>query len=543
VAKEQEGTLAMAATPPQYDAVIVGAGFAGMYMLHRLREIGLSVCVIEAGDDVGGTWYWNRYPGARCDVESIDYSYQFSDALQQEWNWSERYAPQPEILAYAQHVAERFDLRRDIQFSTRVEAARFNETTRRWALDTDSGDQLDTRFCIFATGCLSVPLKPDIKGVKQFNGPVYYTGEWPHHEVDFHGKRVAVIGTGSSGMQSIPIIAEQAEQLTVYQRSPNYSIPARNAPMDPDVAAYVKANYADYRARNQSQASTFGARYPVHATPMGELSAVEQEAQLQIYWDIGGLFFGRVFGDLMTNEKSNFRAQEFIREKIREQVKDPQTAELLCPHSTLSCKRMIADTNYYQTFNRPNVSLVDINTQPIEAITATGIRSGETEQPFDCIVMATGFDAMTGALTRIDIRGRDGQSLREKWEAGPNTLLGLQTAGFPNLFMITGPGSPSVLSNMLQSIEQHVDWITGLLQYLHVQGWQCVEAQAPAEEEWMKRVAELAGRTLYSTCNSWYLGANVEGKARVFTPYLNYPEYVEHCKTLAESGYPGFSVS
>jgi cyclohexanone monooxygenase len=533
----------MPKSPARFDAVIIGAGFAGMYMLYRLREMGLSVRVFEAGADVGGTWYWNRYPGARCDVESMEYSYQFSDDLQQEWNWTERYATQSEILAYANHVADRFELRPDIRFNCRVASAVFDETAGRWDLVTEAGDALNAQFCIFATGCLSVPLKPHFEGLESFRGDVYYTGEWPHEPVDFSGKRVAVIGTGSSGIQSIPIIAAQARQLTVFQRSATYSVPAHNAPLDPRVRDRIKANYADFRARNKAMGGGFAARHMRSDGNAMEASPQERQRQLEMSWQAGGLVFLSAFQDLMRDQEANEVAREFVRNKIREQVDDPQVAELLCPDTTIGCKRLCVDTDYYRTYNRDNVALVDIRRHPIRAITETGILCEDSEREFDAIVFATGFDAMTGALNRVDIQGRGGLVLRDKWREGPRTYLGLQTAGFPNLFMITAPGSPSVLSNMLQSIEQHVEWVADFIAWLEQQGLKLAEPAPLAEEEWMEIVAAQAAPTVFNSCNSWYVGANVEGKPRVFMPFIDVPTYVACCEEIVARGYPGFVFS
>ena len=522
------------------DAIVVGAGFAGLYMLYRLRGMGLKVQVLEAGGDVGGTWYWNRYPGARCDVESLEYSYQFSEALQQEWSWSERYAAQPEILRYVRHVADRFDLKRDIRFDTRVQAAIFDDAAAAWTVTTEAGDRLHARWCIMATGCLSMPTTPEIKGAENFAGAIYHTGNWPHGGVDFTGLRVGVIGTGSSAIQSIPVIAEQAEQLYVFQRTPNFSVPAQNAPMDRALEARVKANYADFRARNAGMQSAFGARHPRNEGSALEATAEEREAQYSHHWRIGGLLFLRAFGDLLTNPEANETAQEFVREQIRRTVHDRETAEKLLPDSVVGCKRLCADSGYFETFNRPNVTLVDIRAEPLECITEAGIRQGGLEHALDALVYATGFDAMTGALNRIDIRGRNGASLREKWAAGPRTYLGLQVAGFPNLFTITGPGSPSVLTNMLFSIEQHVEWIADCIAYLRDRDLTVIEAAEEAETAWVAHVNEMAGQTLFTHCNSWYLGANVPGKPRVFMPYLGFPDYVARCNEVVAGGYEGF---
>ncbi|MDZ7825847.1 MAG: NAD(P)/FAD-dependent oxidoreductase [Gammaproteobacteria bacterium] len=522
------------------DAIVVGAGFAGMYMIHRLRELGLSVQGFEAGDDVGGTWYWNRYPGARCDVESLEYSYQFDEALQQDWHWSERYAPQPEILDYCRHVADRFDLRRDIRFSTRVQACAWDEGSSTWHVRTDDGEEARARFLIMATGCLSVPMEPELPGKDDFGGRIFHTGRWPHEGVDFSGRRVAVIGTGSSGIQSIPMIAEQAAELTVYQRTPNHCVPARNRPQDPELEARVKANYADVRARNAEEGAGFGARHPVNHGSALEVSAEERRQQYEHHWEVGGLLFLRAFGDLGIDPAANETAAEFIRAKIRDKVEDPQVAEKLLPDTPVGCKRLCADSGYFETFNRDHVHLVDVRETPIETLVRDGIRTSAGETAFDDIVFATGFDAMTGALERIDIRGRDGVTLKQAWAAGPKTWLGLQVAGFPNLFTITGPGSPSVLSNMLPSIEQHVRFIADAVAHLDRQGMATIEADARAQEEWVELVNAIGDMTLYPTCNSWYLGANVPGKPRVFMPYVGFADYCRRCDELVTNGYEGF---
>jgi cyclohexanone monooxygenase len=526
-----------------FDAIVVGAGFAGMYMLHRLREQGLTVRVFEAGGDVGGTWYWNRYPGARCDVESLEYSYQFDEGLQQEWSWQERYSPQPQILDYCRHVADRFELRRDIRFDTRVTAADFDEATNRWTVATDQGEVVTARFVIMATGCLSVPMEPDIAGKDDFEGETYHTGRWPHEAVDFSGKRVAVIGTGSSAIQSIPIIAEQAAHLTVFQRTPNHSVPARNAPLDGDLEARIKASYAEFRARNALEPIGFGARHPVN--PGSALEATDEEFELLMehFWGLGGLLFIRAAADMGTNKEANDRVSDFVRRKIRETVVDDALAEKLLPWTPFGCKRPCADTGYFETYNRGDVRLLDVNETPIEAITATGIRTSAEELEFDAIVFATGFDAMTGALLRVDIRGRDGAALKDRWAEGPKNYLGLQIAGFPNLFMITGPGSPSVLTNMLPSIEQHVRFIGDAIAHLDDRGLATMEATPEAQESWVAHVNEVGDETLYPSCNSWYLGANVPGKPRVFMPYPGFPGYCEICDDVVARGYEGFALS
>jgi cyclohexanone monooxygenase len=525
----------------RFDAVIVGAGFAGMYMLHKLRQLGFAARVLEAGSGVGGTWYWNRYPGARCDVESVQYSYQFSSELQQEWDWSERYATQPEILRYAEHVAERFDLRRDIQFDTRVTAAAFDESTNRWTIETDGGERLDAAFCIMATGCLSAPSTPKFAGTDGFAGERYHTGTWPHGPVDFSGKRVGVIGTGSSAIQSIPLIAEQAKHLYVFQRTPHYTVPAHNAALSPEYRTAVKAHYPQMRARAWQMPN--GLDFDLNPGSAVEATPAERQCEYERRWAYGGVTFMGAYSDLLASKEANDTAAEFVRNKIRETVRDPKLAELLSPRYVIGCKRLCVDTDYWVTFNRENVTLVDVREMPIAAITQRGIQVGSREYPLDAIVFATGFDAMTGALLRIDIRGAGGATLRAKWGEGPKAYLGLAMAGFPNLFTITGPGSPSVLTNMLPSIEQHVEWIAQCLAHLRSRDLRRVEARQAAEEAWVAHVAEVAGTTLRSTCSSWYVGTNIPGKARVFMPYIGgVPAYVRKCAEVADNGYEGFAL-
>jgi cyclohexanone monooxygenase len=525
---------------PDFDVIVIGAGFAGMYMLHRLRGLGFSAKVIEAGGGVGGTWYWNRYPGARCDVESVQYSYQFDPALEQEWEWTERYATQPEILKYANHVADRFDLRRDIRFDTRVTKATFDETDNTWTVETDKGDRLVARFVVTALGCLSAPNTPKIAGLADFTGPTYHTGNWPHEGVDFTGRTVGVIGTGSSAIQSIPIMAQQASHLTVFQRTANYTIPAHNAPLDPAYVREVKANY--HAMRKRAKTLPAGIDLKINMASAIESPEEERRKQYQERWDYGGLGFMAAFSDLLLNDESNRTAQEFVKAKIREIVKDPETAKALEPRNIIGCKRLCVDTGYWATFNRPNVTLVDISDEPIEKITPTGLRAKGKDYTFDCLVLATGFDAMTGALLRIDIRGRGGIALKDKWREGPKTYLGLTMAGFPNLFTVTGPGSPSVLTNMLPSIEQHVDWIADCLAAVRAKGATVIEAEKQAEEAWVGHVGEGAANTLRSTCSSWYVGANIPGKPRVFMPYIGgLPAYIERCEAVVAKGYEGFA--
>jgi len=525
------------------DVVVVGAGLAGLYTLYRLRGLGLSTRVFEAGGDVGGTWYWNRYPGARCDVESILYSYSFSPELEQEWDWTERYATQPEILGYVNHVADRFDLRKHITFDTRVAAMEYDEDDARWTVRTDAGDVVRARFCIMATGCLSQPKYPEVPGRDSFEGESYHTARWPQEGVDVAAKRVAVIGTGSSGVQSIPLLAEQAADLTVFQRTPNFSYPAYNAPLADGVMAATKATYPALReaARNSR------AGIPIEPPQRSALEVDEdtRRAAFEERWTQGTLFgLPGTFNDLLKDKAANDTVAEFVRDKIRAIVDDPDVAERLCPTDhPLGTKRPCLDTNYYATYNRPDVHLVDVRATPLVEITPKGIRTTDGEYEFDVIVYATGFDAMTGALTAIDIRGVGAQSLAKKWESGPRTFLGLAVAGFPNLFIITGPGSPSVLSNMILGIEQHVDWIMNCLCYLDQHGLRSIEASVEAEDAWVDHVREIGEYTLYPQANSWYMGANVPGKARVFMPYVGgLPTYRQRCDDVAARGYAGFEV-
>jgi cyclohexanone monooxygenase len=522
------------------DAVIVGAGFAGLCMLHRLRQLGLAVRVFEAGRGVGGTWFWNRYPGARCDVESLEYSYQFSDELQQEWEWTERYASQAEILRYLNHVADRFDLRRDIALETRVTSAAFDEQADCWHVRTDRGDEVTARFCIMATGCLSATNIPKFPGLEGFRGRTFHTGKWPHEPVDFTGERVGVIGTGSSGIQAIPLIAEQAAHLYVFQRTPNYSVPAQNHPLEPAVQRAVKANYGELRQRGSQMPFGFDTR-SVERSAL-EVSDEERLAEYEDRWRRGGLPFLGAFADMIFNREANETAAAFIRGKIRRIVRDPAVADMLTPRGVVGCKRLCSDTGYFETFNRSNVTLIDVNATPIEALTERGVRTSAAHYDLDAIVFATGFDAMTGALSRIDVRGRGGLALRDKWAHGPRTYLGVATTGFPNFFIMTGPGSPSVLSNMVPSIEQHANWIAACIAHLHARGSRRIEPTQEAEDAWVAHVNEVADMTLYPTCNSWYLGANIPGKPRVFMPYLGFPAYAEKCAQVANNDYEGFDT-
>jgi cyclohexanone monooxygenase len=533
------------------DVVVVGAGFAGMYAIWKLRQSGLKLRVIEAGSDVGGTWYWNRYPGARCDVTSMEYSYSFSDELQQEWEWTEIMAAQPEILGYANHVADRFDLRQHIDFNTRVTGAHYIKESGLWEVTADNGRTYQARFCIMATGCLSVPNTPVIEGQDEFAGEVYHTGNWPAAGVEFSGRSVGIIGTGSSGVQSIPVIAGEAAHLTVLQRTPNYTMPANNAPLPADYRARIKSHYSEVRAAQrlaQIGVSEFSAGLGglgSNAEPTRAIldtSAEEREAAL----DAEGFEAIRLYNDLSLDPEANELACGMYREQVRRVVNDPETAEGLMPRDyPWGCKRPVIDIGYYETFNRDNVTLVDLRRGGIERITPTGVRTAQGDFEFDILVYATGFDAMTGALLQMDIRGRDGRTLASHWEHGPKTYLGLQMSGFPNLFTVTGPGSPSVLSNMLVSIEQHVDWISDCINYLDQKGACTIEPTEEAEDAWVRHVFELADGTMLTaeSCNSWYLGANIPGKPRIFMPYVaGVGAYRQHCEDVVADGYRGFEV-
>ncbi len=571
------------------DVVVVGAGFAGMYMVHRLLRSGRSVRCFDAATDVGGTWYWNRYPGARCDVESMEYSYDFDDELQQEWEWTEKYATQPEILRYAQHVADRFDLRPHIRFSTRVVSAHFDERNERWVVRTrseppsgaESGagrhpddpvsptgagtDELTCRFFVLAVGCLSSANLPEIEGRDTFAGELVHTGRWPKEGVDLAGKRVGIIGTGSSGIQAIPVIAAEAGHLTVFQRTPQFTIPARNGPLDPDEQASIKARYAEMRQADRRMPGGFGSRYARRKGNALDASPEELRDEFEYLWERGGTLFLASFRDLMLDPAANELAAGFVREKISEIVDDPQIAAALTPDGLIGCKRLVIDGDpygrgYYETFNRPNVTLVDVSDggQPIQRITPTSVETanhaaggdgaagddGDTvHHELDVLVFATGFDAMTGSLLKVDIRGRGGQSLAERWEAGPVTYLGLGVDGFPNLFTITGPGSPSVLANMIIATQHHVDWIADCIDHLDSRGHHTIEADPAAVEAWVGHVNSVADRTIFPSCNSWYVGANIPGKPRVFMPLPGFPAYVDRCDEVVAAGYDGFILT
>ena len=527
-----------------YDAIIVGAGFSGLYQLHKLRdELGLRVKILEKGGEIGGTWYWNRYPGARCDSESYYYCYSFNKEIEQQWEWSERYPEHSEIRRYLNFVADRLDLKRDVQLSTEVSGARFDEKRNHWLISTKSGELFEARFLVTAVGCLSTANVPKIPGLESFKGEWYHTGAWPIEGVDFAGKRVGQIGTGSTGIQAAPVIAAEAAHLTVFQRTANYSIPARNRPMSADEIREIKATYPEIWQKARD--ATNGHPFDVPTRSALSVSDEERDAIFEQAWERGGLRFRASFNDVLTNKAANDTASDFLRRKIREVVKDPEVAERLTPRDHgFATKRPPIDTAYFETFNRENVLLVDLKSEPIVAITGNGIRTTERDYELDVIVFATGFDALTGPLLALNIEGENGLTLASAWAEGPRTYLGLQTPGFPNLFMITGPGSPSVLTNMPVAIEQHVDWITECIRHMRDDGLERIEPNAEAAETWVEHVNEAANATLLPMASSsWYLGANVPGKPRVFMPYAGgMARYAGICKDVAQDGYRGFAL-
>jgi cation diffusion facilitator CzcD-associated flavoprotein CzcO len=527
-----------------YDAIIVGAGFAGLYQLHQLRDkLGLSVLVLEAGDGVGGTWHWNRYPGARCDSESYYYSYSFSKELQEEWRWTERYPEHSEIRRYLNHVADRFDLRRDIRLETRVKGARYDDAGNRWIVTTEAGEVFNAQFFITAVGCLSAANIPEIKGLDGFKGQWHHTGRWPKEGVDFTGKRVGLVGTGSTGIQTAPVIAEQALHLTVFQRTANYSVPARNGKLTEEFQREVRANYA--AIRDHARSTINGHPFSISETSALDVPEEERRKRYEAAWEFGGLRFRAVFADLLRNKAANDTAAEFIRAKIRSVVKDPATAAKLTPTDhPFATKRPPIDTHYFETFNRDNVALVDVKATPIIEATPDGLATSDAQYPLDVIVFATGFDALTGPLLAMDIRGSNNRSLRQDWAAGPHTYLGLQTAGYPNMFTITGPGSPSVLTNMPVAIEQHTQWITECIGHMRANGLKRIETTPEAADKWVERVNEAANATLLPLANSsWYLGANIPGKPRVFMPYAGgMAHYASICAEVAKENYKGFVI-
>lgn len=526
----------------KYDAIVVGAGMAGMYMLKKLRDQGFTVRVYEKGSNIGGVWYWNRYPGARCDTESIIYCYMFSEELYHEWNWSSRFPEQWEILNYLNYVADKFDLRRDIQFNTNVTCAKFDERNNQWIVQTDDGQTVSAKYFITAVGNLSAANVPNIKGLDVFEGEWYHTGNWPHEKVDFKGKRVGVIGTGSSGIQAIPVIAKEAEQLYVFQRTPQYSTPARNHPLDPEFIEETKKNFKELRdyIRNSSHGFLIE-----HFRESAKLDSEEERLKLfEEAWKNGSNYLQFTYKDIVRDKESNKMVADFVRQKIRETVKDPEVAKKLMPTYYFATKRPVRDTDYFATYNRDNVQLVDIKEHPIVEITLKGIKTTKEEYALDTIVFATGYDAVTGSLLKIDIRGKDGMSLKEKWEDGANvkTYLGLMTKGFPNMFMITGPESPSIFINMAVAIEQHVEWISDCIDYIEKNNYSLIEAEEEAEIKWSQHCRKLAEETLYLETDSFYTGANIDGKPRSFPLYLGgNREYRKICNEVAEKNYQGFN--
>ena len=527
----------------ELDVIIVGAGFSGLYMLYKMRKMNLKALIIERASDAGGTWFWNRYPGARCDIESIEYSYSFSDELQQEWNWSNRYSDQSEILEYINYVVKKFNLKENIVFNTSVKSATFDENLKNWILETDS-KSYSSKFCVMATGTLSSIKQPNFDGLENFKGDWYVTGEWPHEKLDFTSKKVAIIGTGSSAVQSIPVIAEEAKNLTVFQRSPNYTIPANNRPLTEKELSNAKSSYDQIREKAKYTRAGIGYNQ-FEERKLLDLSSEEIKKELNNRWKIGGQeIFTAGFTDVGVNVEANKIVADFVKSKIKEIVKDPNVAELLSPEDAIGCKRLCADTNYFETYNRENVELIDLNSNPINSITENGILTNDKEFKFDIIIFATGFDAMTGALQAIDITGKNGKKLKQVWKDGPKSFLGLLINGFPNLFTVTGPGSPSVLTNMMVAIEQHVEWISDCINFLSKSNLNEVEADELFQIEWMDHIEEVAKNTLRYTCNSWYVGANVPGKKRVFMPYAGgFGKYREKCDEIAENNYSILRIS
>ena len=527
----------------ELDVIIVGAGFSGLYMLYKMRKMNLKALIIERASDAGGTWFWNRYPGARCDIESIEYSYSFSDELQQEWNWSNRYSDQSEILDYVNYVVKKFNLKENIVFNTSVKSATFDENLKNWIVETDS-KSYSSKFCVMATGTLSSIKQPNFDGLENFKGDWYVTGEWPHEKLDFTSKKVAIIGTGSSAVQSIPVIAEEAKNLTVFQRSPNYTIPANNRPLTEKELSNAKSSYDQIREKAKYTRAGIGYNQ-FDERKLLDLSSEEIKKELNNRWKIGGQeIFTAGFTDVGVNVEANKIVADFVKSKIKEIVKDPNVAELLSPEDAIGCKRLCADTNYFETYNRENVELIDLNSNPINSITENGILTKNKEFKFDTIIFATGFDAMTGALQAIDITGKNGKKLKQVWKDGPKSFLGLLINGFPNLFTVTGPGSPSVLTNMMVAIEQHVEWISNCINFLSKSNLNEVEADELFQIEWMDHIEEVAKNTLRYTCNSWYVGANVPGKKRVFMPYAGgFGKYREKCDEIAENNYSILRIS
>ena len=543
----------------KYDLIIIGAGFAGMYSLYKAKLANMNAIVIERASGVGGTWYWNRYPGARCDVESMQYSYQFSKELQDEWEWTEKYATQPEILKYANHVAERFNLKKNIQFNTEVKSAKYDETNNYWSIKDNKNITIKATFCIMATGCLSTINKPHFKNINKFNGKILHTGNWPHNKVDLKGKKVGIIGTGSSAIQCIPEIIKDVNHLYVFQRTPHYTVPARNnllkysrenilynprAPIGYDDDLYVeevKTHYSTFRLKAQNSVAALA--LPINEESALEVSKYRRDEVYEDRWEKGGVPFIAAFQDLNFNRQANETAAEFVRSKIKTLVKDHKTAEILTPKYPIGCKRLAVDSNYYETFNKPNISLIDLNREPLDEFITNGLSTDKSIYDLDVIILATGFDAMTGTLFNIDIQGRNNIKLKDKWAEGPKTYLGLSIESFPNFFTISGPGSPSVLTNMIVSIEQHVNWIFDCLKFMKNNKKTIIEASLEAEKKWVEHNQVVSTDHVRSSCSSWYIGANIKGKAKIFMPYVGgYSNYVEKCKQVSENNYEGFIV-
>ena len=527
-----------------YDVVVIGAGVSGLYALHHLRGMGLSVRVYDGAPRIGGTWWHNCYPGARVDGPSAPlYCYTFSDELVQEWDWTETQASQPEVLSYVEHVADRFDLRRDIRLETWVRSARYDDGTQRWTVETDQGLVVSARFLICAVGALSVANKPDIPGIDAFRGECFHTGSWPHAPVSFSGKRVGVIGTGSSGVQAIPEIAKDADHVTVFQRTPQYSIPARNRPLEAEELAEVRANWDQIRAELSAlpPSDLDFSPFPGNGRSARADTPDQRHALYEDLWEQGTLnFVGGNYADLLVDEEINREVSEFLRGKIREVVRDPETARKLMPDYFYGTKRPILDDGYYEAFNRDNVTLVDLRADPIEEITATGVRTATGEHPLDLLVLATGFDAITGSMLRLDPKGRGSISLRQRWHDRFHNYLGMTIHGFPNLFMIHGPGTPGVLFNMPIGAERETEWIANCVRHMRERGLGAVEPTRTAEDRWDREVTELANKTLFPRTDSWYTGANIPGKPRHFSVHLGGPAYFQRIAELADEGYQGF---
>jgi len=532
----------MTTSRAKFDTIIVGAGFAGLYAVYKMRRIGLSVRAFERGEGVGGVWYWNRYPGARCDVESLQYSYSFDPELEKAWVWPERYSPQPDILRYAEFVADRYDLKKDIQFGTEVHGAVYDEAANRWIVRTSAGE-FECQYLIMASGGLSTTQVPTFPGQEDFQGPVLVPGAWPRDPVDLAGKNVAVVGTGSSAIQIIPAVAKVANQVTVFQRTPNFSVPMRNKPLTPEAR---KAWLDDLQGNREKQKkSRAGQIFEINDRRACEMTPEEREAEMARRWEGGSPNFTRAFADFLTDLTANGYAAEFVHRKIKEIVKDPETAEKLCPKDhPIGAKRICVDTDYYETYNRPNVDLVDLRSEPLEHVSRHGIVTSRREYPADVLILATGYDAVTGPLLAIDIRGAGGLALREAWAHGPRAYLGLMSAGFPNLFMITGPGSPSVSVNVICAIEQHVDFVADIVNEMRSRGADRIEPDVEAQDDWVELVRQIADSTLFPKANSFYMGANIPGKPRVFLLFGGgLEDYTERCRRIAQNGYEGFRIT